>query len=107
VLSKQNRFSYKGTKKSATKTKRKSGRYVSVVLFKQSTSNPTFTFVVSSKFFSDATTRNFIKRRARHIIKKHLPSIKSGNYFFYFKKNIDKLPFKEIEKEIVSLIKLL
>ena len=65
-----------------------------------------FSFVVPAKIAKTATQRNFLKRRGRHVIKKHQLVIKEG-YFcaFFFKKEIIGLSFPVFEQEILSVLK--
>jgi ribonuclease P protein component len=65
-----------------------------------------FSFVVSSKAVKKATERNLLKRRARHVIKKHLPDIKEG-YFcaFFFKKELVTFSFTSFEQELLDGLK--
>ena len=65
-----------------------------------------FAFVVSGKMFKKAVDRNLIKRRLRAIVSKNLKEIKDG-YFFIFisQKTILDLKFKELEQEVLFLLK--
>ncbi len=64
-----------------------------------------FSFVVSSKVSNKAVKRNLLKRRGYHIAKKLLPFVRpSFLCVFYFKKGADKATFKNIEKEITTLL---
>jgi len=66
----------------------------------------TFSFVVPAKAVKTAVLRNFLKRRGRHVIKKHLASIKEG-YFcaFFLKKELVDTPFLDFEQEILNGLK--
>lgn len=65
-----------------------------------------FSFVVSSKAVKTAVRRNSLKRRGRHVVKKHLAQIKEG-YFcaFFLKKELSGLPFPFFEQEILTVLK--
>lgn len=65
-----------------------------------------FAFVVGGKTAKRATARNLLKRRARHIIGKHLDRI-IGNptVVFYFTKDAADMEFRELEEHIISLLK--
>ena len=76
-----------------------------VVLRKDSLKSA-FSFVVPAKIVKKAVLRNFLKRRGRYVVRKHLSKIKEG-YFcaFFFKKEISKLPFLVFEQEILDSLK--
>ncbi len=65
-----------------------------------------FSFVISAKEVKNATGRNFLKRRGRHVISKNSTSIKEG-YFcaFFLKKELSTLPFSLFEQEILTVLK--
>lgn len=65
-----------------------------------------FAFVVSAKTAKNAVDRNKLKRRARYIAAKLLPSFKRGiAVIFFFKKGSEKLSFKDLEKEVADICK--
>ena len=65
-----------------------------------------FSFVVSIRVNKKATTRNLLKRRSRHIIRKHSQKIKDGYaYVIIFKVASVSVPFQELETETISLFK--
>ena len=65
-----------------------------------------FSFVISAKAVKTAVERNLLKRRGRHVIKKHLKLIKDG-YFcaFFFKKDLLRFPFSAFEQEFLFVLK--
>lgn len=66
--------------------------------------NPIFAFVIPSKTAKKSVERNKLKRRARHIVKKQLGSIKGGMAaVFFFRKGAEKMEFLELEKEMLKL----
>jgi ribonuclease P protein component len=65
-----------------------------------------FSFVIPAKAVKTAVGRNFLKRRGRHVIKKHLSSIKDGYLCaFFLKKDMIGLPFPIFEQGILSGLK--
>jgi len=65
-----------------------------------------FSFITPSKSFRTAVLRNFLKRRGRHVARKHLASLKEGYLAaFFLKKEMSSLPFPEFEQEILSGLK--
>jgi ribonuclease P protein component len=65
-----------------------------------------FAFISSGKVLKKATERNLFKRRGRYIINKNKHTLKEGLIGgFFAKKGITELSFKELEKEILSLLK--
>ena len=74
--------------------------------FLTSPSNALFGFVVPLKVGRNAVGRNLLKRRGRHIIKKHLSQIKTNQaYVMMFKLGSLDISFKDLELEILSLFK--
>lgn len=64
-----------------------------------------FAFVVSGKVSKKSVERNKLKRRARTIIAKNVNSIQEGySFVFIFLKKSLGLTFKELEKEILSVL---
>ncbi|NOY35507.1 MAG: ribonuclease P protein component [bacterium] len=79
---------------------------ISLKITKGEEENARFAFVVSAKTAKKAVDRNKLKRRARHIAAKLLPSFKRGvTVIFFFKKGSEKLDFKELEKEMANICK--
>ncbi len=73
---------------------------------KNSTTSSRFSFVVSAKVAKSAVARNILKRRGYTVMKKNISSIKPGYICaFFFKKESIKVPFKELEKEIITTLK--
>ena len=65
-----------------------------------------FSFVASAKVSKKATERNTFKRRGYAIIQKHKTKISSGYLCaFFLKKESAAAPFKELEKEIITVLK--
>jgi ribonuclease P protein component len=65
-----------------------------------------FAFIVSAGMIKKAVARNKLKRRARAIIFKTLSSLKEGHcVVFIFKKGSQNLSFKEMESEMVGLLR--
>lgn len=65
-----------------------------------------FAFVVSKKVSKKAYERNLLKRRGYSIIRKVRGDIPSGfGCLFFAKPSARELPFSEMEKEILSLLK--
>lgn len=65
-----------------------------------------FSFVVSSKAVKTAVGRNILKRRGRHVIKKHLFNIREGYFYaFFLKKELSGLPFPLFEQEILAVLR--
>lgn len=65
-----------------------------------------FSFVISAKVVKTAVERNFLKRRGRYTIKKHLNNLKEGYlYAFFFKKEMLKLPYPLFEQEFLTVLK--
>jgi ribonuclease P protein component len=76
------------------------------VLARKDAALSAFAFVVPVKASKRAVDRHFIKRRARHIIKKHQLAIKEGYYcVFFFRSNLDQVPFLQFEAEMLSGLK--
>lgn len=69
-------------------------------------SRSAFSFVIPAKAVKTAVERNFLKRRGRHMIKKHLANIKEGYLCaFFLKKELVGLSFPAFEQEILSGLK--
>ena|SRR3989344_3740940 len=67
---------------------------------------PTFSFVVSRKIARTATKRNLLKRRGYAILNKQIKNIKQGyKSVFFFKKDSLTISFRELEQEILFLLK--
>ncbi len=65
-----------------------------------------FAFVISVKIDKRATKRNLVKRRLREIIRLRLPKTKPGyDILIIAQKGILDLSYKEIEEELLSLLK--
>jgi ribonuclease P protein component len=65
-----------------------------------------FSFVVPAKTIKTAIQRNFLKRRGRHVVKKHLARIKGGYLCaFFLKKEASKESFSDFEQEILAVLK--
>ena len=65
-----------------------------------------FSFVIPVKAVKTAIGRNFLKRRGRHVIKKHLADIKEGYLCaFFLRKEMAGLPFPVFEQEILAVLK--
>jgi len=67
-----------------------------------------FTFVISKKVEKKAVLRNKLKRKAFNIINnnyKNLPS--SINIIFFFKKEVKKLKFEVLKKEILKTFEII
>lgn len=103
MLPPENRLKQRDTK-TAKVIKKAFSEYFSITRYASSSVAPTFIFVTSAKIFKNATQRNNIKRRVRHIVRECLPNIKPGKYFFYFKKEAQELTKKDLKKEIINLI---
>ncbi|MEX0918933.1 MAG: ribonuclease P protein component [Candidatus Paceibacterota bacterium] len=62
-------------------------------------------FVVSKKVSKKAVERNFIKRRARYIVRKNINKLADGYlYVMIFKPEARHLTFNELEQEVVKLL---
>ena len=75
-----------------------------------------FSFIVSSKVSKKATVRNLLKRRGYYIVRKNKKNISDQFIFLFFfsaksgsafggKKTKTTDPFKELEREILTLFK--
>ena len=65
-----------------------------------------FGFVVSKKIHNKPTKRNQPKKRMRHIISDHMREILlKGDYLFVAKKRILDLSYRQLEEEIVGVLK--
>jgi ribonuclease P protein component len=65
-----------------------------------------FAFVVPNKVKKTSVGRHLIKRRASAVVEKHLSSLKPGlSIIIFAKKDVSTLPYKEIEVEIMELLK--
>ena len=58
--------------------------------------------MVSKKISKKAVVRNKIKRRVRHLFKKH---IKSGKYVVIVKNDISTTDFKKVEDDFKKIVK--
>jgi len=77
---------------------------ISLKIANKEDKNTRVAFVVSAKTAKKAVDRNKLKRRARYIVAKFLPSFKHGAVvIFFFKKGSEKLNFKELEKEMANV----
>ena len=67
---------------------------------------PLFSFVVPNKVKKTSVGRHLIKRRMSAVVEKLLITLKpSISAIIFAKKDVSSLPFSEIEKEIVELMK--
>ena len=65
-----------------------------------------FSFVVSNKVSKSSPKRNLLKRRGRNVLYKQILKIKKGFWgVFFFKPNSPKANFKQIEDDILYLLK--
>jgi ribonuclease P protein component len=65
-----------------------------------------FSFVVPNKVKKTAVGRHLIKRRISAVVENLLTTIKPGFLVIFFaKKDVSSLPFGEVEKEIVELMR--
>ena len=84
-----------------------SGEFLYIKFITLSGEEKRYSFVVSKKISKKAVIRNLIKRRARHVIKNNLTSIKTGYaiVFFFNKKEVVGLSFNQIEQDILKVLK--
>lgn len=69
-------------------------------------SNSLFSFVISKKVAGKATERNLLKRRGYVILRNQYNNITQGyRGVFFFKKSSLHVSFKELEQEIIFLLK--
>ena len=65
-----------------------------------------FSFVIPNKIKKTSVGRHLIKRRLTAAVEKLLITIKPGfSAIIFVKKDISTLPFTEVEKEVVELLK--
>jgi len=65
-----------------------------------------FSFVVPNKVKKTAMGRHLIKRRLSAVVEKLLTTLKPGfSVVFFVKKDVSQLPYSEVEKEVVELLK--
>jgi ribonuclease P protein component len=65
-----------------------------------------FSFVVPNKVKKTSVGRHLIKRRMSAVVEKLLITLKPGiSAIIFAKKDVSKVPFGEIEKEITELLK--
>jgi len=65
-----------------------------------------FSFVVPNKVKKTSVGRHLIKRRMSAVVEKLLITLKPGiSAILFAKKDVTKVPFEEIEKEITELLK--
>ena len=65
-----------------------------------------FGFVVPNKVKNTSVGRHLIKRKVSSVVEKTLADIKNGfSCLVFTKKDISKLPYSEIEKEILDLLR--
>lgn len=60
---------------------------------------------VSKKISKKAVIRNRIRRRVRPIIKNFIPKLRPANYFIVAKPGVEKIKGKELESELIMLIR--
>jgi len=68
---------------------------------------PKFSVVVDKKNIKNATIRNKTRRKIYEIIRLNLPEIPLGYYLIKIKKDISRLKLKDIEEQLLYLIKKL
>jgi len=80
---------------------------ISLSVTKNKVNTPSkFSFVSSSKVSKKAIKRNLLRRRGYYIIRKNKTQIKPGFIcVLFFKKGAVNLNYKEIEDEILTLLK--
>ena len=65
-----------------------------------------FSFVVPNKVKKTAVGRHLIKRRLSVVVENLLTTIKPGFFVIIFaKKDVSRMPYSELEKEITELLK--
>jgi len=75
-------------------------------LLKNDQSPTLFSFVVPNKVKKTSVGRHLIKRKMTAVVEKALSDIKNGwSVIIFTKKDISKLSFNEIEKDIWELLK--
>jgi ribonuclease P protein component len=76
------------------------GKAVIINFAKNELKNSRFTFVVSTKTFKKAVTRNHFKRVLRSIVRDILPSLPIGfDFVVVIKTNIQNMLFEDIKSE--------
>lgn len=106
MLSKKHRIDKKLFGEILKKGKNYNSDLISLKIAPCAGSNPLFGFVVSKKTAKKAVARNKLKRRGRHIAKKHLASFKKGAAnIIFFKKGSETLKFSDLEEKMLELFK--
>jgi len=103
-LPKKNRFQRKFLKNQSGKIF-SSSKHFSFKQKENANKTPKFSVIVSSKIINKANKRNLIKRRIKEVIRKFIKENTTPSGFFYVKGGAGKLSFKEIEKEVLFLLK--
>lgn len=105
MLSSKNRLEKKYFKQTFTKGKRFPCVYFNIFYKESGEEEVKIGFVVPSSVAKKAVLRNKIKRRAREILRMLLNDFKNPYLIvFLFKKDVLKLSFKELKKEIESVL---
>lgn len=106
MLAKKHRINKKLFKQGFKKGKSLHSENISLKTAILPVKNAVFAFVVPLKTAKKAVARNKLRRRARHIVKKHLGFIKEGAVaIFFFKKGAEKMKFWELEQKMLELLK--
>ncbi len=107
MLSKKRRVNRALFSKVLSKNKSFNGKNISLrVFFGEYLNEPRFSFVVSKKVSNKANKRNFLKKRGYSVVKNIIKQTRGGAVcLFYFKKNATLLSFKDLKKEITTLLK--
>ena len=65
-----------------------------------------FVFIISSRAIKKATDRNYLKRKAREIVRKNLFRLKSGyDVAFVFYSTAKGLKYVDLERELLEILK--
>jgi ribonuclease P protein component len=76
------------------------------LLARKDTKPSLFAFIVPAKIRKTSVGRHLIKRKMSAVIEKTLKDIKEGySCFIFAKKDVSALPYRNIEAEIMSLLK--
>jgi len=76
------------------------------LLMKKEQKSPTFSFIIPNKVKKTSVGRHLIKRRISAVVEKALSNIKTDSSGLVFvKKDVSRLPYSEITKEVVVLLK--
>jgi|SRR3989344_1389727 len=75
------------------------------VILKEGAEHGTYTFIIPSSQIKQSVKRNILRRRAREIVRKNLPCLKTKNHIIlHLRAGALTLSFQDLERELTLLL---